>query len=117
MHLDFFRDYCLNKKGVTETYPFDEQTMVFKVMGKMFAATDWEEFGSINLKVDPEKGAELRERYPAILPGYHMNKKHWITILMDGSLGDGFLTTLIDDSYLLVINGLSKKDKATLSNM
>lgn len=117
MHLDSFRDYCLNKKGVTETYPFDEVTMVLKVMGKMFAATDIEEFGSINLKVDPEKGAELRERYPAILPGYHMNKKHWITILMDGSLGDGFLTELIDESYTLVINGLSKKDKVTLSNM
>lgn len=109
MNLESFRNYCLSKKGVTEEYPFDEVTMVLKVMGKMFAATDINEFASINLKVDPEKGTELRERYPAIQPGYHMNKKHWITIFIDGSLPDKFLNSLIDDSYALVVSGLPKK--------
>jgi predicted DNA-binding protein (MmcQ/YjbR family) len=117
VNLESFRNYCLAKKGVTEEYPFDAVTMVLKVMGKMFAATDIEEFISINLKVDPEKGAELRERHPAIQPGYHMNKKHWITISMDGSLPDKILNALIDDSYALVVSGLPKKDKAKLLDL
>jgi predicted DNA-binding protein (MmcQ/YjbR family) len=114
VNLESFRSYCLNKKGVTEEYPFDESTMVLKVMGKMFAAADSRNFTSINLKTDPTTGEALREEYPAIGPGYHMNKKHWITVQLDGSLTDRLLARLIDDSYLLVVSGLPRKAKAAI---
>ena len=108
MDLDGFRSHCLAKKGVTEEFPFGKNTLVFKVMGKMFALTDIESFESINLKVDPEIGTELREQHPGVEPGYHMNKKHWITVRMDGGIGDNFLTQWIDNSYNLVVKTLSK---------
>ena len=114
MNIESFRTYCLKKKGVTEEFPFGETTLVYKVMGKMFALTDLDNFESINLKCDPEKGVELREQHEAIRPGYHMNKKHWITVLMDGSLGDKFVLGLIDDSYALVGNSLTKSQKSAL---
>lgn len=114
MNIEEFRDYCLSKKGVTEEFPFDQVVLVFKVKGKMFALTDTDEFESINLKCDPEIAAELRERYPAVLPGYHMNKKHWNTLLMDGSLPDKLIKKWIDDSYELVVKGLPKKLKEEL---
>jgi predicted DNA-binding protein (MmcQ/YjbR family) len=107
--LGALRDFCLAKKAVTEEFPFDAQTLVFKVAGKMFAATDVDLFESINLKVEPERGVELREKYPAVQPGYHMNKKHWITVAMDGSLPDTLVLALVDDSYRLVAMGLPKK--------
>ncbi len=97
------------KKGVTEEFPFDNNTLVYKVMGKMFALTDVEEFESINLKCDPEVGAQLREEYAAVQPGYHMNKKHWITVQMDGSIGDKLVKSWIDASYNLVMAILPKK--------
>jgi predicted DNA-binding protein (MmcQ/YjbR family) len=114
MDLDSYRTYCLKKKGVKETFPFGENTLVFKVMGKMFSATDIEEFSSINLKVDPELGAELREQYASVVPGYHMNKKHWITVMMDGSISDKLIKQWIDNSYLLTAKGLPKADRAKL---
>ncbi len=86
-------------------------------MGKMFCATDLESFESVNLKVDPEIGAELREQYPGVLPGYHMNKKHWNTILMDGSIPDKIFTGWIDDSYQLVVSGLKKSQRLALETM
>jgi predicted DNA-binding protein (MmcQ/YjbR family) len=107
----------MSKKGVTEEYPFGEETAVFKVMGKMFTLTDVVEFESVNLKCDPEKGVELRERYTAVSPGYHMNKKHWITVGMDGSIADKLIKTWIDDSYGLVVNSLSKSEKLTLESL
>ncbi|MEQ1587399.1 MAG: MmcQ/YjbR family DNA-binding protein [Cyclobacteriaceae bacterium] len=109
MNIEFFRSYCLGKKGVTEEFPFDENTLVFKVIGKMYALTDLENFESVNLKCDPEKAAQLREEFPAVLPGYHMNKKHWNTVLMDGSIPDKLIKTWIDDSYNLVAASLSKQ--------
>jgi predicted DNA-binding protein (MmcQ/YjbR family) len=108
MTLASFQSYCLAKKGVTEEFPFDKTTLVYKVMGKMFALTDLNEFASINLKCDPEIGAQLREEYPSVLPGYHMNKKHWITILMDGSINDKKLSHWVDVSYDLVVASLPK---------
>jgi predicted DNA-binding protein (MmcQ/YjbR family) len=108
---------CLSLKGVTEEFPFGENTLVHKVMGKMFALTDIENFKSINLKVNPETGVELRERYPSVLPGYHMNKKHWITVMMDGSVPDRQLRQWILDSYNLVAAGLTKTEQRALDSM
>ncbi len=114
MNIEFFRSYCLQKAGVTEEFPFGEQTLVFKVMGKMFALADIELFESINLKCDPEVGVRLREEYVGVQPGYHMNKKHWITVMMDGSIPDKQVKGWIDDSYELVVKGLPKKQQAEL---
>lgn len=103
------------KQGVTEEFPFDNQTLVFKVMGKMFALTGVDTFESINLKCDPDRAIALREEYDGkIVPGYHMNKKHWNTIDMDGSISDHLIKSLIDHSYELVVKSLTKKQRATL---
>ena len=83
--IETYRNYCISKKGVTEEFPFDNETLVFKVSGKMFALAVISHFNSINLKCDPEEAIDLRERYEAVLPGYHMNKQHWNTILIDGT--------------------------------
>jgi predicted DNA-binding protein (MmcQ/YjbR family) len=117
VNLDAYRNHCLSKKGVTEEFPFDENVLVFKVMGKLFALTDITTFESINLKVDPEKGVELREQFAAVVPGYHMNKKHWITVLMDGSIPPKMLLKWTDESYDLVVSGLTKKQKLALEAM
>jgi predicted DNA-binding protein (MmcQ/YjbR family) len=84
-------------------------------MGKMFALTDVDDFISVNLKCDPERAADLREHYAGVLPGYHMNKKHWNTVMTNGSVSDQLLTELIDHSYTLVVVGLPKKDQELLS--
>lgn len=109
MYLDEFRNYCLALPGVTECFPFDENTLVYKVENKVFALTDVELFDSINLKCDPGRAVELRESSDAIQPGYHMNKKHWNTILLDGSLSDTFIRELIEHSYELVFQKLPRK--------
>lgn len=114
MNIEEYRDYCLNKKGVTEEFPFGPDTLVFKVMGKMFALTGIDSFASINLKCDPEEAILLREQYAAVQPGYHMSKKHWNTIVMDGSVSDKLVRKWIDDSYDLVVSGLSKKESQIL---
>jgi len=117
MHIEEFRDFCLSMKGVTEDFPFDQQTLVFKVMGKMFTLTDVDDFVSINLKCEPEKAIELREQYPAVLPGYHMNKKHWNTVLANGEIPDPLLKQWIRDSYDLVVSGLSRKERQQLDDL
>lgn len=117
MNIEEFRDYCLGFKGVTEAFPFDETTLVFKVMGKMFALTDVDNFESINLKCDPEKVIELREQYAAVLPGYHMNKQHWNTVLTNGEIPDPLLKEWTRDSYDLVAGSLSKKLQEELKNL
>jgi predicted DNA-binding protein (MmcQ/YjbR family) len=117
MNIEEFRDFCLTKKGVEETFPFDENTLVFKVMGKMFALTDVNSFESINLKCDPEEAIELRERYSGILPGYHMNKKHWNTVMMNETVPNTLILKLINDSYNLVAGSLSKILKAQLNQL
>lgn len=114
MNIEEFRICCLSKNGVTEGFPFDNKTLVFKVMGKMFALTDVDEFGSINLKCDPERAAELRARYSGVKPGYHMNKKHWNTIDCQSDVDDKLLIELINHSYILVCASLTKKQKEAL---
>jgi predicted DNA-binding protein (MmcQ/YjbR family) len=108
MNIEEFREYCIAKPGVTEEFPFDENTLVFKVMGKMFALTDLVDEFSLNLKCDPERAIALREQYPAIQPGYHMSKVHWNTIKMDSSLNEKLILELIDHSYDLVVGKLPK---------
>ncbi len=104
-------------KGVTEELPFGPDTLVFKVMGKMFALTDIRNFTSVNLKVDPEEGADLRERYADVTPAYHMNKKHWITVKAGGAIADRQLLQLTVNSYNLVVLGLTKSQKLALESM
>lgn len=117
MHIEEFREYCLGKKGVEESFPFDETTLVFKVMGKMFALTDLEGPFTINLKCDPLKAVDLREEFQAVRPGYHMNKKHWNTVDVDGSIADDLICQWIDHSYLLVVNSLTKKKQTELKTL
>ena len=117
MDIEFYRSYCLSHKGVTEEFPFGESVLVYKVMGKMFTLAGVEHFESVNLKVDPEKGVELRERHAAVQSGYHMNKKHWITVTLDGSIPDKLLKQWIADSYDLVAAGLTKTERQTLESM
>jgi predicted DNA-binding protein (MmcQ/YjbR family) len=114
MDLEAFRTYCLSKAGVTEGFPFDNETLVFKVSGKIFALTNISTFDAVNLKCDPEKAIELRETYSAVTPGYHMNKKHWNTIEFDGSVGFRLLKEWIDHSYDLVLNSLPRKERERL---
>ncbi len=111
MDIETFRIHCLSKRGVMEEFPFDEETLVFKVGGKMFALLDVDIFESVNLKCDPERAIELRERYSAVEPGYHMNKKHWNTVKMDSSIPDGLILEWVDDSYDLVFDKLPKQIK------
>lgn len=115
MDIETYRKYCLAKKGVTEEFPFNKNTLVFKVMGKIFALTDLDSFTSVNLKVEPETGAELREKYSSVLPGYHMNKKHWVTVIMDGSIPDKNFLKWTDTSYTLVSTSLPKRDQEILN--
>ncbi len=116
MDIESFREYCLMKNGSTESFPFGENTLVFKVMDKMYALTDIDLFESVNLKCDPDKAGQLREEYPAVTPGYHMNKKHWNTVLMDGSVGDDLIKSWVDHSYDLVVAGLTKSKKEALKS-
>ncbi|RBN49722.1 MmcQ/YjbR family DNA-binding protein [Flavobacterium psychrolimnae] len=113
MNLETYYEYCLSKKGVTEHFPFDEDTLVFKVGGKMFALSSlsqWEKGQpSVNLKCDPERAEELRAEYDDIQPGFHMSKTHWNTIAVNASVSDALVKELIDHSYELVFKSLTKK--------
>ena len=116
MDIESFREICLSYPQVTEEFPFDNNTLVFKVQGKMFAAADVDLFESINLKCDPARAIELRESFPGIIPGYHMNKKHWNTVAMDGSVPDLLVLEMIGDSYRLVVQGLPKSARDGLND-
>jgi len=110
MNVEDFRTYCLAKKYVTESFPFDNETLVFKVANKMFALLSLEKIPpTANLKCDPERAIELRDRYPEIVPGYHMNKKLWNTVEIDSGLDNNFVREMIDDSYDLIVQSLPKK--------
>ncbi|MFY0544055.1 MmcQ/YjbR family DNA-binding protein [Brevibacillus sp. H7] len=109
-------DYCLGKKGAALAYPFGVDVPVINVGSKMFALFGIQEDGGrINLKCDPDRSAALREQYAAIQPGYHMNKRHWNTVIVDGSLTDEEISMLIDHSYELVFKGLKKAEKEKLN--
>ncbi len=108
--IESFREYCLKKKGVTEEFPFDNDTLVFKVSSKMFALSSLvsEQF-RINLKCNRDLITELRSKYAAVQPGYHMNKDHWNTVVIDGSISQKEILKMIDHSYEEVVRGLTKK--------
>ena len=116
MDIETLREYCIAKKGVSEEFPFDEDTLVFKVLGKMFLLVNLNNPSSFNVKCNPEKAEELREKHPVVQPGYHMSKKHWNTVYMTGNLSRKMLQHFIDDSYDLVVSGLTKKQRAALLN-
>src|SRR3954454_144996 len=112
---DELRASCLARAGATETFPFGPENSVFKVGGKMFAISALGRTPpEISLKCEPELAAELRSTYPGIRPGYHLNKRHWITITLDGALPDGFVRDLIEDSYDLVVSALPKRAREEL---
>lgn len=115
MNIEAFREYCLSKKGVSEELPFGPDTLVFKVMGKMFALTGLERYPpQVNLKCDPDRAVMLREQfYGAIVPGYHMSKVHWNTLMLQ-ELPAELIIELIEHSYALVVAKLTKKSKSEL---
>ena len=119
MNVEDFRLYCLSKPAVTESFPFDEVTLVFKVMNKMFAVTGLErETFQVNLKCKPEYALELRDEYPDdIRAGWHMNKHHWNTVEFETGLSDELLIHLIDHSYDMVVKGLKKADREALKKL
>jgi predicted DNA-binding protein (MmcQ/YjbR family) len=117
MDLEKIREYCLKKKGVSEGFPFGNDTLVFKVMSKLFCLTNFEPPTSINLKCDPEKALELREKFEGVIPGYHMNKKHWNTIYLDSGISDQNIFEWIDHSYNLVAEGLNKTERTELKKL
>ena len=109
MTLEFFRDFCLALPSATEDTPFGPDTLCFRVGGKIFAILGIEEFAYVNLKCDPERSVELRERYPGITPGYHMNKKWWNSVSVLGNVPDSLVLELAEHSYELVLSSLPKK--------
>ncbi len=118
MNLDTLRNHCLAKPGTTAELPFGPGTLVFKVMGKMFALTgDEPQPESINLKCDPNDALALRDQFEGVKEGYHMNKRHWITLTFNTDVPDGLIFELIDDSYDLVVAKLTKRDRETLKSL
>ncbi len=117
MNIEELREYCLSLKGVTESFPFDQNTLVFKVADKIFCITDLVDDLAVALKNDPLKNIELREEYTAVKPGYHLNKQHWNTVQIDGSLPDNLIKNLIDESYDLVVMGLTRKKQLEIKKL
>jgi predicted DNA-binding protein (MmcQ/YjbR family) len=121
MNIQQLYEFCLSKKGVTEHFPFDEDTLVFKVGGKMFALSslkDWEQGKpSINVKCHPEVAIELREKHEDVQPGYHMSKKHWNTVFINNELPDKTILHFITHSYELVFSSLPKKVREAINEM
>lgn len=120
MNIQQLYEYCLSKKAVTEHFPFDEDTLVFKVGGKMFCLTSlkkWEEGNpSLNLKCHPDLAMQLREQFEDVQPGFHMSKKHWNTVLLNNALPDKIVMHFINHSYELVFASLSKKIKQEITD-
>lgn len=117
MNIETLREYCLSKNGAAESFPFGDDTLVFKVLGRMFALVNLDSDLSVNLKCDPEKAIALRETYASVLPGYHMNKKYWNTVMLDGTLPDRLINEWITDSYGLVVKALTQKQKKELAQI
>jgi len=111
MNIEEFRKFCLSLPETSESLPFDENTLVFKVYNKIFALTGIRSFSFINLKCNPEKAIELREDFASVRPGYHMNKKHWNTIKIDDSISDRLLKEWVKESYELVLKNIPNKIK------
>jgi len=109
VNIEEYRNFCLSLPATSESFPFDEKVLVFKVENKMFALTNVDQYTSINLKCEPERAIELREQYPSVRPGFHMSKKHWNTINLDGSISNKLLEEWILHSYDRVVQTLPKK--------
>ena len=110
MNIETLREYCLSKKAVTEDFPFGESTLVFRVKNKIFLLVSLDASPlQFNAKCEPGKAVELREQYDSVQPGYHMNKKHWNTVIIDGSVSTALIKEMIDDSYDLILQSLPKK--------
>ena len=114
MNIEDFREYCLKKKGATESLPFDEKTLVYKAGNKIFALADMMSFSFANLKCDPEKAIDYRETFKGIKPGWHMSKKHWNSVYIESDVSDQMFYELIDHSYNLIVQSLSKKAREEL---
>lgn len=114
MNIEYIREFCLALPHTTEDLPFDEDTLVFRIAGKIFALCGIENFSSINLKCDPERAVELRERYNGVQPGYHMNKTHWNTVHVQSDVPEQLILELIEHSYNIVRSSLPKKVRDTL---
>ncbi|GAA4497448.1 MmcQ/YjbR family DNA-binding protein [Hymenobacter ginsengisoli] len=115
MNIEEYRDFCLSLPGTTEETPFGPDTLVFKVGGKIFALTNLQTFASFNVKCDPEHAVELRERYDFVLPGFHMNKRHWNTILVGVGATDAQMRLWLTESYQLIVASLPKAVRAELA--
>ena len=111
MDIEMLRNYCIAKDDVTESFPFGDDTLVFKRSGKIFVLANLDGPLSINLKCDPEFALELREKYVSVTPGYHMNKKHWNSVLIDGTIRDSEILSWVDHSYDLISETLSSTRK------
>jgi predicted DNA-binding protein (MmcQ/YjbR family) len=117
MNVEEIREYCIAKPGVTESLPFNDTALVFKVAGKMFALLDLsEDRRGISLKCDPELAIELREQHPEVTPAYHFNKQHWNSVDIAGSAPERKIREWIDHSYETVVQGLNKKDRNRLDS-
>jgi len=116
MNVEEVREYCIAKKAVTESFPFDETTLVFKVMNKIFCLLGLDDF-RVALKNDPEKNVDLRAHFPAIIPGYHLNKQHWNTIELNGMVPTKLLRELIDESYEIILKSLPRKVQEEYKNL
>ena len=116
-NIEDFRNFCLSFKGVTEKFPFDETTLVFYVMGKMFCLVDINDFNYCNLKCDPYEAQELRAIYEGIQPGYHMNKKHWNSVYFNSDVPFELMNNLVSKSYQLVVEKLPKKEQHLLNEL
>ncbi|NDC30577.1 MAG: MmcQ/YjbR family DNA-binding protein [Bacteroidetes bacterium] len=117
MNIELFREHCIAKKGIEETFPFDNDTLVFKVMGKMFALISISDPTHVNLKCNPEFAVELRQKFEAVKPGFHMNKTSWNTVTFNMDANDKLILEWLDLSYNLVIAGLTKKMQKQLAEM
>jgi predicted DNA-binding protein (MmcQ/YjbR family) len=116
VNIESYREYCLSKPGTTEGLPFDENTLVFKVKNKIFTICDLNKFDFVNLKCDPDLAIDLRERYACVQPGFHMNKQHWNSVYIDGSVSDAQIFEWVNHSYDLIAASLPKKLKEELKN-
>jgi len=116
MNIELLLDHCMAKKGVEETFPFDEDTLVFKVMGKIFALISLSNPNQVNLKCNPEKAIDYRANFMAVFPAFHMNKSHWNTVQFNEDVSDSLILEMVNDSYHLVVAKLPKKLKSELDS-
>lgn len=117
MNLDAIREYALKKRGVTECQPFGDDTLVYKVLDKIFMLMSIAVPVQINLKCNPEHAIELRERYESVIPGYHMNKTHWNTVILDNTIPPKEILKMVDESYDMIVKAFPKKKKDEFHNL